>query len=186
MQYEVEQKFAVADQRRVEQQLGQWGARLGEPQEQVDTYFAHPGRDFAATDEALRIRCDAKGQWITYKGPKIDATTKTRLESNLALADRAAAEAAHDVLVALGFRPVAAVRKTRRTAHLERGGRQVEIALDEVAGLGTFVEIELAADEASLDAARSALAELSDELGLGQSERRSYLEMLLASQRGSA
>ena len=52
-------------------------------------------------------------------------------------------------------------------------------ALDEVDGLGTFVELELSADEASLDEARRTIVSLANELDLGPSERRSYLEMLL-------
>jgi adenylate cyclase class 2 len=59
------------------------------------------------------------------------------------------------------------------------GGRRVEGALDDVEGVGTFVELELRADEKSVDEARRAIATLAAELDLGPSERRSYLEMLL-------
>ena len=44
------------------------------------------------------------------------------------------------MLDALGFTPVAEVNKTRRAATLVYRGRAVEVALDSVAGLGTFVE----------------------------------------------
>ncbi len=57
--------------------------------------------------------------------------------------------------------------------------REVEIALDHIERLGWFAEIELAADEANLEAARATLLELGQQLGLTDVERRSYLEMLL-------
>jgi len=150
--------------------------------EQVDQYFAHPVRDFARTDEALRIRRVGEHNVITYKGPKIDATTKTRREIELPLAAGGeAAEEFAELLVALGFRPVATVRKTRTAYALTWQSRPVEVALDSVDGLGTFVEIEAAAaGKSELDSARDAVTSLAAELGLESSERRSYLEMLVA------
>ena len=85
MKYEVEQKFPVGDLAGVEARLSALGAAVSEPREEVDLYFAHPARDFAATDEALRIRRVGESNCITYKGPKIDRTTKTRREIELAI-----------------------------------------------------------------------------------------------------
>ena len=85
MKLEVEQKFAVPDLGQLQTRLLELGAKAGEPQLQVDQYFAHPARDFAQTDEALRIRRIGQSNFVTYKGPKIDATTKTRRELELPL-----------------------------------------------------------------------------------------------------
>ena len=63
--------------------------------------------------------------------------------------------------------------------HIDHAGRHVEGAIDEVDGVGTFVELELIADEANLEAAKQVIRELAAELDLGPTERRSYLEMLL-------
>jgi adenylate cyclase class 2 len=84
------------------------------------------------------------------------------------------------ILVLLGYRPVAVVRKRRRTFHLDREGYKVEVCLDEVDRLGTFAELEIIAPEDQLGQARSALLRLAEELNLSLSERRSYLELLLA------
>ena len=46
-------------------------------------------------------------------------------------------------------------------------------------GLGQFLELETTADGATLPAAREALLTLASDLGLGDGERRGYLEMLL-------
>ena len=177
---EVELKFRVESLARLAGALASLGARPAEPVTQVDQYFAHPSRDFGQTDEALRIRSVAAQNYITYKGPKLDAATKTRREIELSLSPgEAAAGEFGELLGALGFRPVARVRKVRTTHALAWQSRPIEIAIDRVDGLGTFVEIETAADESELDDARDAVLSLARKLGLTADERRSYLEMLL-------
>jgi adenylate cyclase, class 2 len=179
MLYEVEMKFPAADRATLESRLAELGATIAAPQSEVDVYFAHPARDFAKSDEALRIRRKRSANFITYKGPKIDAATKTRREIDLPLPPgEEAARTWTDLIEALGFTPVGEVRKSRRTAHVDWQGRSVEVSLDEVAGLGVYVELELIAEADGLDAARSNILSLADALGLEGSERQSYLELL--------
>lgn len=180
MQFEVEQKHRIEDAAEFIARLEERGVAFGAPVAQADLYFAHPARDFATTDEALRIRTVGDNSFVTYKGPKLDATSKTRRELELPL-DPYDADGSRfaELLNALGFTPVAVVRKNRRPFHLNHGGREVEGALDEVDGLGTFVELELPANEESLDEAKRIIAALAAKLALGPSERRSYLELLL-------
>lgn len=180
MKYEVEQKFSVDDMRAVEERLGELGAEIGDAFVEVDCYYNHPARDFGATDEALRLRRVGTANRITYKGPRIDKTTKTRQELELPLADGPAAAADWAVLLeTLGFKPVGEVHKRRRKAYVNHQDCSVEVSLDEVTGLGTFVELELIVEERELDRARRCIAALAVELGLGKSERRSYLRLLL-------
>lgn len=180
MQLEVEQKFPVADRAALEARIAQLGLTLGEPVEQVDTYYRHPARDFAQTDEALRIRRIGRQNLLTYKGPKLDATTKTRRELELPLPEGEDYSGSFaELLGALSFTPVAEVAKRRRTAVVEWQGWSIEIALDEVAEVGLFAELETTCDETSLVVGRERLASLAAHLGLSSSERRSYLEMLL-------
>jgi adenylate cyclase, class 2 len=180
MRYEVEQKHRVDDVAALTARLAERGAVLGPPVVQTDRYFTHPARDFTRTDEALRIRTAAGASFVTYKGPKLDTATKTRQEIELPLDPRDADGARFgELLETLGFTPVATVRKSRRSFEFRRDGRGVAGALDDVEGLGTFVELEVVANEAGLDAAKRTIAELARELALGQSERRSYLELLL-------
>jgi adenylate cyclase, class 2 len=181
MPIEVEQKFAVDDHRELKRRLMELGALEAGVVEQVDRYFNHPARDFAQTDEALRLRRVGEANFITYKGPKLDAATKTRREIELPLGAgiKHAAEYA-ELLTALGFRLSGEVHKTRRIMHLNWQGKDVEIALDDVAGLGTFVELEISADEREIEPAKAAIASLAVELRLSRNERRSYLELLLA------
>jgi len=176
---EVELKFRCEDTCRLEAELSRLGARRADQVRQVDQYFNHPQRDFAQTDEAVRIR-DTNGQAsLTYKGPLVDRESKTRREIELDLAGDQACEKLGEWLLAVGFRPVLKVEKTRQAWTLSRGGRDVEIAIDLVTGLGQFVELETVAAEADLAPARQLLQDLAAELGLSHSERRGYLTMLL-------
>jgi len=180
MHLEVEQKFKVASLAVVREKLLALGARFGEPLDQADTYFAHPARDFAQTDEALRLRRVGERTWITYKGPKLDLATKTRRELELPLPTGSDVFDRHsELLEALGFRPVATVHKRREPAHLVRDTLAVEVALDTVAGVGQFVELEVSTDDGRRQIAQSAIASLAKQLDLSDSERRSYLELLL-------
>jgi adenylate cyclase class 2 len=192
MPYEIEQKFRCSNVALVRERLLELGAAPGQTVDQADCYYRHPVRDFSQTDEAFRLRRVGDVNFMTYKGPKIDATTKSRHEEEVRLADGVATWKSCDEIVRrLGFESVAVVRKRRETLHLDRGDQSIEAALDDVADVGTFVELEVSVDSAgddapAVDSAKRALADLAGELGLIDSERRSYLELLLASAPGSA
>jgi adenylate cyclase class 2 len=145
--------------------------------EQVDTYYDHPTRSFAATDEALRIRREGDRAALTYKGPKVDAGSKTRREIETEIADP---DAADDLLRAVGFEPAAEVRKTRERYELDG----YTIALDTVDGIGEFVEVEAAGEEAAVATLRDGAHAVLDRLGLDDDdqERASYLELLFDAQ----
>lgn len=182
--YEVEMKFPVADPPGLERRLLALGGRFDEPVDQVDRYFAHPARDFATTDEALRLRRVGDAVAITWKGPRVDAATKTRREIELPLAEprrtgRPLIEQWTGLLEALGFRQVMEVAKRRRPVQVAWHGADVDVAIDVVVGLGDFVELEIQAGEGELPHARGLLESLARELGCTAQERRSYLELLL-------
>jgi adenylate cyclase class 2 len=180
MGYEVEIKFRAPDHSSLAARLAAIGAAPATEVEQEDVYLAHPSRDFAATGEAFRLRRDGTRNRVTYKGPKHAGPTKTREEVEVGFDD--GAEARRDlmrVLEALGFRPVATVRKVRTPYHLERDGRAMEVVLDRVEGLGSFAEVEALAGTADLPEAQAAVLELARALGLEEVEPRSYLRMIL-------
>jgi adenylate cyclase class 2 len=180
MQYEVEMKFPLAGVENIERRLEELGARRGQRIEQRDTYFNHPARDFGQTDEALRIRTVGEQNFVTYKGPLVDTQTKTRRELEIPLDNgRDVATQFCEMLTALGFREFRAVHKRRTPFNVEWEGRDVEIALDEVTGLGRYLEIECLADESDREATTAAVLRLAEKLQLGKSERRSYLKLLV-------
>jgi adenylate cyclase class 2 len=180
MGYEVEIKFRDADHAAIERRLLALGAEPGEAVEQEDVYLAHPARDFAVTGEAFRLRRDGPRNRLTYKGPKHGGPTKTREEIEVGFDPGGAAwEEMTRLVGALGFRPVATVIKTRRTFHLVRGGRPMEVVLDRADGLGDFAEVEALADDRGLAEAQAVVLALAHDLGLTEVEPRSYLRMLL-------
>ncbi len=184
MVYEVELKFPLQDvefsPEQLLQQLETLQSKRGTLVEHYDTYFAHPKRNFGQTDEALRIRRVGERNWITYKGPLVDSQTKMRREIELPIGDgQTTAEQCTELLETLGFHPVRSVVKTRLPLKLIWEDRELELALDNVADLGRFFEIELLADESDCDAARDCVLRLSKRLGLKQSEQKSYLCLLL-------
>lgn len=180
MLYEVEQKHRLENLADFEQKLQQREIPLGPVQHQIDSYFNHPSREFAQTDEAFRIRQVGELNFVTYKGPRVDRVTKTRQELEMPLTPGTAAAADFTrLLVALGFTPAGTVCKTRRAFSIPRAGHAVVGCIDEILDVGIFVELELTVDQGELDNARQIIASLADELELGSGERRSYLEIFL-------
>jgi adenylate cyclase class 2 len=178
---EVEMKFPAAEWKSLERRLAAWGAKELDARREEDHYFNAPDRDFARTDEALRLRSVGSSNYLTYKGPKRDSQTKTRTEIEIPLApNHEPAEAMTQLLKHLGYRPLAVVEKQRRVLKVDRGGFVLEICLDDVKNVGRFVELEILAPDEQLESARKVLLATAADLGLNNTERRSYLELLLA------
>jgi adenylate cyclase class 2 len=178
---EVEMKFPVAAWTDLERHLSAWGAKKLETRREEDHYFNAPDRNFAQTDEALRLRRVGSANFLTYKGPKKDPQTKTRTEIEVPLGPgHESAEAVVQLLGHLGYRPVAVVEKHRQILKVDRERFVLEICLDEVKDVGRFVELEILAPDDQLDSARTVLLAAAADLELTNSERRSYLELLLA------
>ncbi len=194
--YEVEIKVP-ADLEATRERLREAGAERVDARRQRDTYYDAPHREFAETDEALRIRREtplaedggsssegeapsdaepAASATVTYKGPLIEAASKTRTEHETGVDD---GEALAAVLSGLGFEPAATVEKRREFWSYDG----FTVTLDAVTGLDEYVEIEReVAEEGEVDTAREAAIAALDRLGLDADEqvRTSYLGLLLA------
>jgi adenylate cyclase class 2 len=183
--YEVEVKVR-ADHDTVRSQLDELDATHTHTVHQADSYYDAPHRDFAETDEALRIReetnrdktADEENEsetlettiHLTYKGPLIDDNSKTREESETVVESR---EMTADILDSLGFSTAAIVEKEReRYTHGE-----YTVTLDTVSGLGEFVEVERLNSETEIETARDGAFSILRELGLDPDDqiRTSYL-----------
>jgi len=183
--YEVELKFPLSETESIVAQLRQLGVVEGDAISQRDRYFGHPSRNFAETDEALRIRTvcaphGVKNNCVTYKGPIVDSQVKTRHEIEISFGtEEADGERFAALLNCLGFREVRSVSKSRVPFQLQWEDRRLEIALDRVEGLGTYLEFETLAEEETKNEARDCILKFAEILGLENSERKSYLQLLL-------
>ncbi len=166
--YEVEAKVPLAGSDWDEAILETLGATGGQESLQEDLFFLHPTRDFATTDEALRVRREGTHWELTYKGPRVAQETKVRREINHRLEQDPT-----PMLEALGFKPGPRLRKVRRSWRFGA----VTVALDDVDGVGRFVEVETMSD--APEAAAELVEAACRRLGLPpQREGRSYLELL--------
>jgi len=187
--YEVELKVRW-DHDRVRERLEEVGGTALGTVTQEDTYFDAPDREFARTDEALRVRRERlpdgdRRVSLTYKGPLVDDQSKTREEAETRVEDEAAIRA---ILDGLGYEAAATVRKERERYAID----DCTITLDTVDGLGEFVEVEIESDGAieasgtdpseAIPALREEAIAVMDRLGLdpGEQIRTSYLGLLLA------
>ena len=176
--YEVEVKVR-ADHDAVRTRLDELGVTRERRVEQVDTYYDAPDRDFAATDEALRIRRETRHDTddatsttrLTYKGPLVDEDSKTREEHETPVPE---GETMAAILDGLGYTPAATVEKVRDYYTLDGD----TVVLDTVTDLGTFVEVERESED--IDTAREAVFARLRQLGLDPDDqiRTSYLALL--------
>lgn len=185
---EVETKFLLDDRQRLIEALGRIGAIQGKHERHADTYFRHPCRDFVQTKEALRIRSIDSVASVTYKGPKLavaDSALKARKEIEWCLAPGDAdGNQMEQLLLALGFTPVATVRKERLSFNWpsdHANYSQFTLTIDQVEQVGRFAEIEVLIDDESPDVetAGKQINELAGKLGLSQAVPNSYLRLLL-------
>lgn len=174
---EVEVKAKINSFKEIEERLAQIGAVKSKDEFQEDIYFNSPVVDFAKTDEALRIRTTKQNNetniFITYKGPKIDAKSKTRKEIEMRIASSSECS---DIFEAIGFKKVRTVRKNRQYFTY----KNFEISLDDIEGLDPYMEIEIALEDGSdYSEAQDSIFKLFETLGITDGfERTSYLELL--------
>ena len=169
---EVEAKIKVNSVEKIKEILESKCAEFIGNSIQRDTYYNAPHRDFAETDEALRIRDNGMKYELTYKGPKIKGTgAKAREEFNL---DVNSADILKAILLKLSFKKSGMVFKRRE----EYSYKKTTIALDIVETIGEFVEIEVITDDK--DSALITIEAVKTDLGItGENIRESYLEMVL-------
>ena len=174
---EVEVKAKINSFEEMRGKLNKINAIKVKTEHQEDRYFNSPVKDFAQTDEALRIREtkseDKHDLFITYKGPKIDAKSKTREEVEMEIED---ADKCSKIFENLGFKEVRTVVKDREYYKYEN----YEISLDNVHGLDPYMEIEISLDDDSdYTKAQESIFELFEKLGITYGfERTSDLELL--------
>jgi adenylate cyclase class 2 len=156
----------------VEKRLIEEGANLVSEEQQIDSYYNAPHRDFSQTDEALRLRSVGRKNILTYKGPRLGIVSKSRKEIALSVSRKPMEE----LLGSLGFSKSGQVIKSRKNYKLG----DLSVSLDDVKNLGTFIEIEALAEERDFEFHEKRVIGLLEKLGFSQGEiiRQSYLELI--------
>lgn len=133
---EVEVKYHVQDREALLVALTARGVEPGPPVVQDDQTYAPTTWSYGDSKTGVpfvRLRTVDGRHTFTLKRPVDNALACDEYET--AVTDRGQMHAA---ILAMGFRPTVRIAKVRRTADLPDG----ELCVDEVAGLGTFLEVE--------------------------------------------
>ncbi|WP_231931689.1 class IV adenylate cyclase [Micromonospora echinospora] len=137
---EVEVKYQVGDFAALEAALAARGIALSAPVFQDDQAYARVGWDYGQSKIGVpfaRLRTERGRHLLTVKTPV--ANEQSCVEHETEVADR---EQMHAAIQQLGFYPTVRIRKTRRTATLGL----MSLCVDQVDGIGAFLEIERIVD----------------------------------------
>jgi adenylate cyclase, class 2 len=180
---EVEFKHTLTDPEKLAARLAELGADSLGRARQTDTYFNAPHKDFLAHDvvsEWLRLRVEPSGASVNFKRwLPVGVVESTHCDEFESLIDDA--DAVRKILESLDFTEMVVVDKTRTQWRLE----DVVVALDEVDGLGSFVEFEYSGDAEIVEVATEHLHAVIAKIGveLGERDRRGYPYLLLGRER---
>jgi adenylate cyclase class 2 len=185
--YEVEVKFPLINKKAMRQTIIEAGGVALNSEYQEDIYYDHPCRFFSDTDESIRVRYRTRTEGptitesghapveLTYKGPKIDKMTKTRIEYTVNL-DKTDLDSMNQILLNTGFKYVAKIVKNREFFNI----RGITASLDTVADVGDYIEFELIAyGKDKMETARERILKIASTFGLDEKDtvRESYLEI---------
>ncbi|MFI7437826.1 class IV adenylate cyclase [Micromonospora haikouensis] len=138
--YEVEVKYRVGDLAALEAALAARGVVLSVPVVQDDQAYARVGWEYGQSKIDVpfaRLRTERGRHLLTVKTPV--ANELSCVEHETEVVDR---EQMHAAIQQLGFYPTVRIRKTRRTTMLGL----LSLCVDEVDGIGVFLEIERIVD----------------------------------------
>lgn len=190
---EVEIKVALTNPADFKEKINQFNGKYLTSLKHEDTYFNMPKglRDFKKTDEALRLRKSTEFNkhnrnnsisikyYITYKGKKIDQTTKTREEVEVEIKNL---EVMKTILKNVGFREVYTIKKERELYEVNFKEQKLDILIDYLPILNqNFLEIELIVDSKNeIQQAKEILFDLLKSFGISEEDsiRESYLELI--------
>lgn len=178
---EVEVKYQVQDTEALLLALKERNIELSAPLYQDDQAYAPECWSYADSKlgvSFVRLRTVDEQHTFTLKRPTENAQSCEEYES--AVADRAQM---HRAILAMGFRPTVRIAKIRRTADLP----DLSLCVDEVTGLGTFLELErIVADDVRGEAVQAELAAFVTSLGIEAKRTHETYDSLVHTELASA
>ncbi|MDG4767716.1 class IV adenylate cyclase [Solwaraspora sp. WMMD406] len=178
---EVEVKYRVQDREALLVALTARGIEPGPPVVQDDQAYAPQSWSYGDSKLGVpfvRLRTVGGRHTFTLKRPADNALACDEYET--IVAER---EQMHAAILAMGFRPTVRIAKVRRTADLPDG----VLCVDDVAGLGTFLELErIVGDGVSGVAVQAELAAFVAALGVAASRTDETYDSLVRAALASA
>lgn len=159
---EIEVKAYLKNKAHVLEKLTDLGCMLSEPVRQIDTVYtripAKTVEEYLKNDHFVRIREKSDGRFVfTVKKPlSRDVLTKAEHETEIKNAKEL-----EQALFLMGYQIANKVIKVRHTAHI----KDFEICIDEVEGMGSFIEVEKMSDD-DADIVRKDLSVFLSSLGI--------------------
>lgn len=139
---EIEVKARIRNADQILEKLTALGCVLSEPIRQIDTVYAKvvgTFDEYMKNDHFIRIREKSDGKFIfTVKKP-LSKEVLTKAEHETEVKD---AQELEQAIFLMGYQTANRVIKTRRTTHCG----ELEICIDDVEGLGAFIEVEKMSD----------------------------------------
>jgi len=191
---EVEIKVALANPAEFREKLKELNGKYLISLDHEDIYFNMPKglRDFKKTDEALRLRKSTEFNkqnkninelikyYITYKGKKIDQTTKTREEYEVEVKNL---EPIKIIFKNLGFREIYTIKKERELYEIIFKDQKLDILIDYLPILNqNFIEIELiVGSKNETHQTKEIMFDFLKQFGFSERDsiRESYLELIV-------
>ncbi len=165
---EIEIKVMVENAKPIIDFLEKNGDYKGEAR-QIDEYFTPAHKDYLSTfpvKEWFRIREEKKGTSINYKNYHHDENGKStfcdEFESSISNIGQV-----RKILNALGVKSLIKVDKLRKIWDYN----EYEVAIDEVVGLGTYVEIEFKGASKDYNKINGEMVKFLKDIGVGKIER---------------
>jgi adenylate cyclase, class 2 len=173
---EVEVKFRVQDAGALLAALTARGIELGPEVRQDDQAYAPVGWEYGKARGGVpfaRLRTVKGRHTFTVKRPAENVLSCDEYESPVADRDQM-----HQAVLAMGFRATVRIGKVRRTAVIDGNG--TVLCVDEVDGVGTFVEVErLVPAGVPGEVVQAELARLVTALGVGVSRTKDSYDTLV-------
>ncbi len=143
------------------------GVKFGPAVNQHDKIFSPKTLESFTTFQTgvsfLRIRNQDSTFLLTLKKSELNELESTEIESEISNP-----EAIEQIITDLGYKFSVEVRKKRRKANHD----EIELCLDEVEGLGTFIELEkLMSMNADVEAVQAELFEFLKQFGVTELDR---------------
>lgn len=161
---EVEVKARLRDRATVKQRLTDLGCVFTEPVTQDDRIFIVAGRELASTrtgDNVLRIRQQGNRTIFTLKQQQLNELDCIEKETDVSNSQQL-----QDIITLLGYEEAMSVRKTRQSTTYDG----LTICLDEVVGLGSFIEVEKITDQ-DAGIVQNELLDFLETLGVKREDR---------------